>query len=99
MGLVSNILGRISPWRIKIDSRCDRCGRCVSVCRYGALSDKDLQKGRPNLSCTLCGDCLEVCKKHYIHLKLPGLESDMARKVFVVMIVSLHTLFLGVARI
>jgi heterodisulfide reductase subunit A-like polyferredoxin len=69
------------------------------VCRYGALSDKDLQKGRPNLSCTLCGDCLEVCKKHYIHLKLPGLESDMARKVFVVMIVSLHTLFLGVARI
>ncbi|WP_457570932.1 4Fe-4S binding protein [Desulfovulcanus sp.] len=99
MGLVSNILGRISPWRIKIDSRCDRCGRCVSVCRYGALSDKDLQKGRPNLSCTLCGDCLGVCKKKYIHLKFPGLSPEMARKVFVVMIVSLHAVFLGVARI
>jgi ferredoxin len=98
MGLVGNVLGKISPWRIKIDSECNKCGRCSSICRYGALTGEDLEKGRPNLSCTLCGDCLGVCKKKHIYLKFPGLAPGLARKVFVVMVVSLHAAFLGVAR-
>ena len=99
MGLVGNLLGKISPWRITIESKCNRCNKCVAVCRYGALDNKALAKGSPNLSCTLCGDCLDVCKRQYIKLKFPGINSARARKIFLVLIISMHAVFLGVARI
>lgn len=46
-------------------SKCDGCGRCVSVCAAGAIrtglghGDKKIQIDRQ--SCTNCGDCIEVC--------------------------------------
>lgn len=37
MGLVANLLGKVSPWRLRIDKDCTRCGACARVCRYDAL--------------------------------------------------------------
>ena len=99
MGLVANLFGRLSPWRIQIDSDCTRCGACYSRCRYNALDDFRAGKGAPAISCTLCGDCISACAHNHIGYSFPGLSPETSRTVFLVLVVCLHALFLGMARI
>lgn len=99
MGLIANVFGRISPWRIRIGADCTRCGACYSRCRYNALDEIRVEQGAPGLSCTLCGDCVSACAHKQIGYRFPGLSSDHARTVFIVLVVALHAVFLGVARI
>ncbi len=99
IGLISNLVGRISPWQIRIDQGCTQCSRCSRACRYSALEENDLNQGRPGLTCTLCGDCVAQCPNGLIGYRFPGLNPEQARTAFIVLIVSIHTLFLGVARI
>ena len=98
MGLVANVLGRLTPWRMRIGSGCTRCGACYSRCRYNALDDLRAAKGTPAISCTLCGDCVSACAHGQLGYRFPGLSPERARTVFLVMVVSLHALFLGMAR-
>lgn len=98
LGLVANLLGKISPWRIGIQADCTRCGACSRVCRYGALDDSDFERGRPGLTCTLCGDCLSGCRQASIAYRFPGLSAETARRAFLVLAIGLHVVFLGVAR-
>jgi hypothetical protein len=98
LGLLSNLLGRLSPWRMRIGSSCNRCGACARICRYGALSEADWLRGRPGASCSLCGDCLKACRGASIAYRFPGLSAETSRSAFLVLVVSLHAVFLGVAR-
>lgn len=100
IGLTSTLLGRIlSPWRLRIAPGCNGCGRCSRVCRYLALSPTDLARGRPGLSCTLCGDCLGACPDGHLGYRFPGLSPATAKMAYYTLVVSLHAVFLGVARI
>ncbi len=99
MGLLANIFGKINPWRIAVRPECCRCGVCSRFCRYGALSAPDIERGRAGFPCTLCGDCLSGCPHGHLHYRFPGLTADAARKGFIVIIVALHAIFLGVARL
>ena len=99
MGLVANVLGRLNPLRLRLGQDCTRCGACAMRCRYAALLPGDIEQGRPGLSCTLCGDCLGACGHGCLGYRLPGLSPQAARMVFLVLAVSLHAVFLGVARI
>ena len=100
IGLVANVLGRISPFRLRIqDAGCFECSACSIKCRYGALRQEDIEARRPGLSCTLCGDCVASCKGGFIQYAFLGLEPKAARTFFLVMVVSIHAVFLGVARI
>lgn len=98
-GLAADLLGKISPWRIRISEDCTRCGRCIAACRYDALSLTRLEQGRPGLSCSLCGDCVSVCPHAAITYRLPGTSPATARTVFVGLVTVLHAVFLAVARI
>jgi ferredoxin len=98
MGFIACRLGKISPFRLRIGQGCTECGACSRVCRYDALSDDDLRNRRPGESCTLCGDCLPQCRNMEIGYGFLSLTPDRARALFVVLVVSLHAVFLGVAR-
>jgi NAD-dependent dihydropyrimidine dehydrogenase PreA subunit len=99
IGPLANWLGKLSPFRIKInDTTCTDCGICHTVCRYDALNLIDIKNRRPNIACTLCGDCLGSCHDGSIEYHFWGLKANMARVAFIVLVVSIHAVFLGVAR-
>jgi hypothetical protein len=64
----------------------------------GALKPTDIERGRTGFNCTLCGDCLASCRQASIAYRFPGLSAETARRLFLVLVVSLHAVFLGVAR-
>jgi polyferredoxin len=99
IGAVANVLGKISPFRLKIDDDCTGCRKCSMVCRYDALKPENIKQKAPGLSCTLCGDCIGTCKNNNIHYSFPGLSHQMARTVFIIIVVSFHAVSIGVARI
>jgi len=90
-------LGRISPFRLRIRSSCVSCASCRPDCRYGALDREAWQRQQVHASCTLCGDCLQTCGA--LELRWLGLSDLASRRLLSVLLVSLHAVFLGVARI
>jgi len=100
IGLIGNVLGKLIPWRVRINREtCTRCGTCARACRYSALTDLEIEAGRPGLSCTLCGDCVGACPHDSMHYRFPGLSPAAARAAFLTLVAVLHAAFLGVARI
>lgn len=99
IGILANWFGKLSPFRVRIKDACTECLICRKVCRYDALNMEDIKKRRPGGSCTLCGDCLSSCKDRWIEYRFLGLKPDRARTLFVILVVVLHAVFLGVARI
>ena len=99
IGVLATWLGKLNPFRIRIKDGCTKCRACTSVCRYDALQLEDIIRQKPDSSCTLCGDCIGSCKGNFLEYRFLRMNPDTARKVFLVMIVVIHAVFLGVARI
>ncbi|NCC24823.1 MAG: 4Fe-4S ferredoxin [Deltaproteobacteria bacterium] len=99
VGLAATTLGRISPWRLVMNEACTSCGLCIRSCRYSALDPARIRAGRPGLSCTLCGDCLAACPHDALELRIWNFPWPLARQAFLVLIIALHSIFLGLARI
>ncbi|MBI5544260.1 MAG: 4Fe-4S binding protein, partial [Deltaproteobacteria bacterium] len=99
IGLLATVLGRLSPFRVRIRSTCEECNVCATSCRYDALRPVDIARRRPALGCTLCGDCLSSCGRRSLEYSFPGLKARSARAAYLVLVASLHAVFLGVARI
>ena len=64
-----------------------------------ALKKEDIQNRRPGITCTLCGDCIGSCKFNSIEYRFFRIKPEMARSIYIVMVVVLHAVFMGVARI
>jgi ferredoxin len=99
MGLLADIFGKINPWRIRIQPECSKCGGCSRFCRYGALDAGAIDKQQAGFRCTLCGDCIAACPQGHLYYSFPGVGGKAARSAFIVVIVVLHAIFLGVARL
>jgi polyferredoxin len=99
IGLIGNFLGKLSPFKVRINSSCNQCMACRQSCRYGALTKENIVSGKPGLTCTLCGDCLSYCKENAIHYTFPFINNENSRRVFIVVVVIIHTICLGIARI
>lgn len=100
MGLVANLLGRLSPWRMRVDKdQCDNCGACEKVCKYSAITAESRGVGKTLLRCSLCRDCVGACKKKAIYVYFPGLRRDAAWTVFAGLLAVLHVIFLSVAMV
>ena len=72
IGALAVTLGKISPFRLRIQQSCKGCSLCTPVCRYGALRPEDLERGTPGPNCTLCGDCLATCRRGFLEHRFPG---------------------------
>ena len=98
LGVMSNLLGKLSPWRLRFSDACTKCNACVAVCRYNAITPERLEAGSPAFSCSLCRDCTAVCKHGAAEVRFFGFASPNVTHIFVVLVTSLHAIFLGVAR-
>ena len=99
VGTVVMYLKRLNPFRIYIHSNCTLCMSCAPHCKYDALHPESIRKGRPDASCTYCGDCLSSCHKGSIRYGFPGLSNHQARKLYLFLTVSIHAIFMALARI
>jgi len=99
MGVAADVWGKLSPFRLRFNSECNDCGACRFSCRYQALESKDIQRKKPGLSCTLCGDCIPACPKAALEYNCFKLSPQNSRLAFLTIIVILHAVFLGVARL
>lgn len=99
IGLVADVVGKISPFRFRINHSCTGCGACRAACRYEALTEADIEKRKPGITCTLCGDCISHCKYNAFEYKFFGMSAEAARYFFIVVAVSLHAVFMAVARL
>ena len=99
MGLVVNLLTRLSPWRMRVDTaRCGNCAACEKICAYRAIDTATRQKGGTGFRCSLCRDCMTVCPHAAIGMKHLFLPQKSAEHVYIVTISVLHALFIALAR-
>ena len=100
MGLIVNLLSRLSPWRMRVDKDlCSHCGACEKICRWRAITPESRRKGKTLLRCSLCRDCIGACHKKAITLHCAGLAPESAARLFVALLASLHAIFLACAMV
>lgn len=99
IGTLVNIGKYISPFRMKIESSCTSCMRCIPTCPYDALNVKDIKAGKPGITCTLCGDCVSSCDVSAIQYRFFRMSPKAARNLYLVVTISVHVLCMGLARL
>ena len=99
IGLVAVVAGKLSPFRMKFTAGCDGCGACGLSCPMGALEEHHIRTRSVGINCTLCGDCLSKCRSSGLAYHFARWHSPRVRMVFLVLVISLHAVFLGVARV
>jgi len=99
IGSIVNIFRYANPFRMYIDDKCSLCMKCTSFCKYDALNPKDIRNKKPSFSCTLCGDCLAACRDNSIKYKYLRFSPAAARNLYLFFTISLHAVFMGMARI
>ena len=98
-GLLAVWVGKLSPFRLRINKQCDGCMKCRLSCRFAALEREHIERLRPGSSCTLCGDCLPTCPGSQLAFKFPGLDPARSRALFVVLVAAAQASALGVTRL
>ncbi|NPA67617.1 MAG: 4Fe-4S binding protein [Chlorobi bacterium] len=100
VGTLINYARFINPFRMYIDKNsCTLCYACTSHCRYDALNPEDIKSGSPGINCTLCGDCISSCHAGSIKYKLFKLSPETSRLIWLFITVSLHAMFIALARL
>jgi ferredoxin-type protein NapH len=89
----------VNPFRIRIQDNCTMCAHCIPSCKYDALNIMDLKNKKPGNTCTLCGDCLASCSVNSIQYRFLGLSAEKARNLYLIISISLHAVFLALAKI
>jgi ferredoxin-type protein NapH len=99
VGTIVNIIKPVNPFRMYIDKSCTLCMHCTSFCKYDALNQPDIKRGKPGMTCTLCGDCLAGCSHSSIKYRFFNLDPEKARNLWIILTITLHASFLAMARI
>lgn len=98
IGTVVNVLKYLNPFRMKIDTTCNLCMKCCSFCKYDALNPEHVRNKKPGFTCTLCGDCLAACRDQSIKYHYFNMNPEAARKLYLFFTISMHAIFMALAR-
>lgn len=102
MGLAAGLLGRLSPWRMRVKETCTGCMQCAAACRDLAIS-REGGACRISRRCTLCRDCISRCSHGALGLGMAGpfssVPSARADMYFVTLVSVMHVVFLATARV
>jgi len=100
IGTVIQYLKYINPFRMYIDTNsCTLCMHCSTTCPYDALNPENIKAGKPANTCTYCGDCISSCDSSSIKYKFFNIKGKAAQNIWIVLTISLHAIFLALARI
>ena len=107
IGAMVSVLKWVNPVRIRFSMQCTGCMKCAAVCRYAAITARDMERGRPAFNCTACGDCHAVCAHSGVEYGLPfgkraartKRRSERVRKAYTIIVVALYVSFVMLARI
>ena len=99
VGTVVNLLRHVNPFRMYIDKSCTLCMNCTKMCKYDSLNASDIRNMKPAITCTLCGDCLSGCHHNSIKYKFFKMNPESARRLYLILTVSLHAACIALARI
>ncbi len=99
IGTIVSIFKKINPFRMYIDSSCTLCMKCTRYCKYDALNPSDIGRMKPAITCTLCGDCLAACHHNSIKYRFLKMTPDSARRLYLVLTISIHAACIALARI
>ncbi len=99
LGTLAVWLGKLAPWRIRLNERCTHCRKCVRQCRYGGLTEQGIEEGRVSAQCRLCRTCLHICPHGGVEMRIGALRDDsgIGDRILVTLLATLHAVFLGVA--
>ncbi len=98
VGTLIQYLKFVNPFRMEINQGCTECMLCTMKCPYDALNREDIANRKPGLSCTYCGDCLDSCQGNHIEYRFFRLSPVKSRNLWLIVTVTLHAVFLGLAR-
>lgn len=99
IGTIVNRIKFISPFRFKIGDSCLKCNACIQACSYMALTKEGIAQNKIGPTCTYCGDCISSCAHNSFEYQFLGLSPTAAEKLWIILTVILHSVFLAVARI
>lgn len=99
IGTIVNRIKFISPFRFKIGDSCLKCNACIQACSYMALTKEGIAQNKIGPTCTYCGDCISSCAHNSFEYQFLRLSPTAAEKLWIILTVILHSVFLAVARI
>ena len=99
VGTLIQYLKFVNPFRLHIQQDCTECMVCTTKCPYDALNKENILQRKPGLSCTYCGDCLDSCHGNFIEYKFFKLSPNASRNLWLIVTVTIHVVFMGLARI
>jgi len=99
VGTVVSRLKYISPFRFRLKENCTKCYACTKSCKYQALMQENIDKGKIGSTCTYCGDCLVTCKHGALEYRFMNLSPESSERLWIIITVALHSIFLAVARV
>ena len=99
IGTLIQYLKLINPFRFQIHQSCTECMVCTTKCPYDALNKEDILNRKPGKTCTYCGDCVSSCHGNFLEYKLFRLSPQKSRMIWLIVTVTIHAVFMGLARI
>jgi len=99
IGTLIQYLKFVNPFRLQIQQDCTECMVCTTKCPYDALNKENILERKPGLTCTYCGDCLDSCHGNFIEYKFFKLSPTASRNLWLIVTVTIHAVFMGLARI
>jgi len=99
VGTVVSRLKYISPFRFRLTESCTKCYACTKSCKYQALLPENIDNCKIGSTCTYCGDCLISCKHSALEYRFMNLTAENSERLWIIITVTLHSIFLAVARV